>query len=438
MKLLFGLSFLITLLILYRPNVEIHRASSGAHRYSRLEVLTKGEYSSSNHSFSGHGDLESLLSQWQLALRKAQGYGSSEDGDSQKTHEHRKLRRARSTEVLREGLSRRARLYEKTRVFMDLGSKSNSEEVQGDSDSITFMLVTGERPSVCKSAEGAHVLLQSYKNKVEYCSLHGCKVWYMLESWEEGFYGVWARYPALLRLMRSLPSVEWFMWMDADAVFTDYNFSIPFHLYNAWNKNFIAHGFPHLLYGEEGNWFSLNAGIFLIRNCPWSYKFLEIWRELGKRERRQEAKRAFNEEIANRPRDLRADDQSALIYMLRQLRNATQDVVHMEAAYFLHGYYELMVDRYEEMMEKGRHLMRDDEQWPFTTHFCTRGRYRGESGEVMKRKGQSSVEPASKAAHGRHLRSPLSSQQPAVAAKQEGRLEFEEKELQRADCPSYT
>ncbi|KAI5067002.1 hypothetical protein GOP47_0017530 [Adiantum capillus-veneris] len=48
----------------------------------------------------------------------------------------------------------------------------------------------------------------------------------------------------------------------------------------------------------------------------------------------------------------------------------------------------------------------------------------GESGEVMKRKGRSSVELASKAAHGRHLRSP---QQPAIAAKQEGTSEFEEK-----------
>ncbi|MCO5595476.1 hypothetical protein L7F22_049519 [Adiantum nelumboides] len=367
MKLLLGLSFLITLVILYRPNIGIHRASSFTHRYSRLEELKQGN-SSSNNSL-GDGDLESLLSQWQLALKRAR-YDSLKDEDSQAKPAHKRRRRARSKEVLREGLLRRARLYDRTGVSTDLGSTSTFEKSRGAGANISFMLVTGERPSVCKSAEGARVLLQSYKNKVEYCSLHGCKVWYMLESWEEGYYGVWARYPALLRIMRSLPSVQWFMWMDADAVFTDFEFSIPFHLYNDWNKNFIAHGFPHLLYGEEGNWFSLNAGIFLIRNCQWSYKFLEVWRELGKRERRQEAKRAFNQEIANRPRDLRADDQSALIYMLRQLRNGTEEAVHVEAAYFLHGYYELMVDRYEEMVEKGRHRMRDDQQWPFTTHFC--------------------------------------------------------------------
>ena len=117
----------------------------------------------------------------------------------------------------------------------------------GHNAGLSFLLVTGERPSPCKSRNGAHSLLQSYKNKVDYCTLHGCKVWYMLETWEEGFKGVWARYPALLRLMQSLPSVPWFMWMDADAIFTDFNFTIPFKQYEEWNKNFIAHGFHHLV-----------------------------------------------------------------------------------------------------------------------------------------------------------------------------------------------
>ena len=115
---------------------------------------------------------------------------------------------------------------------------------------LSFLLVTGERASPCKSRSGAHSLLQSYKNKVDYCTLHGCKVWYMLETWEEGFTGVWARYPALLRLMQSLPSVRWFMWMDADAIFTDFNFTIPFKQYEEWNKNFIAHGFHHLVWSK--------------------------------------------------------------------------------------------------------------------------------------------------------------------------------------------
>jgi hypothetical protein len=69
----------------------------------------------------------------------------------------------------------------------------------------------------------------------------------MLETWEPGFGGVWARYPALLRLMQALPDVEWFMWMDADAIFTDFAFEIPFRQYDEWGKNFIAHGFHHLV-----------------------------------------------------------------------------------------------------------------------------------------------------------------------------------------------
>ncbi|KAH7284989.1 hypothetical protein KP509_33G005900 [Ceratopteris richardii] len=373
MRLLLALSLIVTVTILYRPHIRVHRPPNRRTSFD-------SEKRTQNNSAAG-GNLENLLPQWISLLKAAEKAGSTiQETEPSKTHSEtvpRRRRRwwARTREVLRQGLIRRVRALDKYSIRSLAGTAENSRvadegRFQGDGEKVRFLLVTGERPSVCKSAEGAHALLQSYKNKVEYCMLHGCKVWYMLESWEEGFYGVWARYPALLRLMRSMPSVEWFMWMDADAIFTDLSFSIPFHLYNSWNKHFIAHGFPHLLYGQEGNWFSLNAGIFLIRNCNWSYTFLEIWRELGKIERREEAKIAFNNEITNRPPDLRADDQSALIYMLRQLKNATHDFVHTEAAYFLHGYYKLMVHRYEEMIRRGRENMRDDDQWPFTTHFC--------------------------------------------------------------------
>jgi hypothetical protein len=124
---------------------------------------------------------------------------------------------------------------------------NNNNNHNHNHNNLSFFLVTGERPSPCQSGPGAHALLRSYKNKVDYCTLHGCKVWYMLETWEPGFGGVWARYPALLRLMQALPDVEWFMWMDADAIFTDFAFEIPFRQYDEWGKNFVAHGFHHLV-----------------------------------------------------------------------------------------------------------------------------------------------------------------------------------------------
>jgi xyloglucan 6-xylosyltransferase len=97
------------------------------------------------------------------------------------------------------------------------------------------------------------------------------------------------------------------------------------------------------VYGHKGNWFGLNAGVFLIRNCEWSHELLRVWRALGLPEMRADAQHAFNADIPNRPPQLRADDQSALIYVLRSARVETEPRVHLEAAYYLHGYWRYMV-----------------------------------------------------------------------------------------------
>ena len=114
---------------------------------------------------------------------------------------------------------------------------------QEQAQPLPFMIVTGERSSPCKTQLGANIMMKTYKNKVDYCNLHGCRVWYALEVWKRGFVGTWVRYPLLLRLMKGNPSVTWFMWMDSDAIFTDLNFSMPFDTYNGWNKNLVASGF---------------------------------------------------------------------------------------------------------------------------------------------------------------------------------------------------
>lgn len=108
---------------------------------------------------------------------------------------------------------------------------------------ISFMLVTAERPDGCKTMDGSHMLMKSYKNKVDYCSLHNCRVWYSLEVWDEGMPGTWARYKLIKTLMNTFPDVPWFMWMDGDAIFTDMGYAIPFADYDEWGKRIVFHGF---------------------------------------------------------------------------------------------------------------------------------------------------------------------------------------------------
>ncbi|KAJ7515087.1 hypothetical protein O6H91_23G070600 [Diphasiastrum complanatum] len=233
---------------------------------------------------------------------------------------------------------------------------------------VPFLLVTGERATPCKTQQGSHLMMKSYKNKVDYCNLHGCKVWYTLESWEQGMTGTWARYPILKRLMRTNPSIEWFMWMDSDAMFTDMAFSIPFDLYNEWNKNLIIPGYWEKVYADDGDWLSLNAGIFLLRNCEWSQNFLGKWADFGRPESSKEFTVKLNVEFKNRPKNWPADDQSALVYLLRQNRTEHEQKAFLEASYSLHGFWEYIVDSYESMLARGNSNGKD--KWPFITHFC--------------------------------------------------------------------
>ena len=44
------------------------------------------------------------------------------------------------------------------------------------------------------------------------------------------------------------------------------------------------------------------------------------------------------------------------------------DKVYLESAYYLHGYWGILVDRYEEMIEN-YHPGLGDHRWPLVTHF---------------------------------------------------------------------
>ncbi|XP_031485120.1 probable glycosyltransferase 3 [Nymphaea colorata] len=227
---------------------------------------------------------------------------------------------------------------------------------------IEFMLVTGERSVACGSSEGSYVMMMSYKNKIDYCNIHGCKVWYALEVWENGFTGTWARYPLLLKLMKANPKIQWFMWMDSDAIFTDLNFTIPIRTYEDWGKKMVVPGYWEKVYAENPDWISLNAGIFLMKNCEWSHKFLRSWMRYGDPSNLASSKMRLNS-FLTRPKYWDPDDQSALVYLLNLNKTDSQANVYLESGYDLHGYWKFIVDNYE-------NITNNDKSRPFVTHFC--------------------------------------------------------------------
>ncbi|ERN02260.1 hypothetical protein AMTRI_Chr02g265140 [Amborella trichopoda] len=226
-----------------------------------------------------------------------------------------------------------------------------------------FILVSGERSGPCETVNGSVVMAKSYKNKVDYCNWHGCTVWYTLEVWEEGYTGTWARYPLLLRLMKANPSVAWFMWMDSDAIFTDFSFEIPIHAYDSWGKKMVVPGFWDKVYRDDPDWVGLNAGVFLMKNCNWSHEFLKKWMKFGHPKNKASSKISINSMVKSRPQDWDPDDQSALVFLLNSNRTDSQANVFLEASYDLHGFWELVIDQLVEGKNGNRRP-------PFVTHFC--------------------------------------------------------------------
>ncbi|PWZ46090.1 putative glycosyltransferase 3 [Zea mays] len=182
------------------------------------------------------------------------------------------------------------------------------------------------------------------------------------------------RLPLVRRLMLAHPEVEWIWWVDSDAIFTDMAFELPLSRYDG--RNLVIHGYPDLLF-EKRSWISLNAGIFLLRNCQWSLDLLDAWVPMGPRgPSRVEAGKLLTASLTGRP-PFDADDQSALIHLLLVQKERWMDKVHVETEFYLHGFWTGLVDRYEQMMED-HHPGLGDDRWPFITHFVgckTCGRY---------------------------------------------------------------
>ncbi|XP_074328336.1 xyloglucan 6-xylosyltransferase 1-like [Apium graveolens] len=227
------------------------------------------------------------------------------------------------------------------------------------------LLVTGSAPKPCENPVGDHYLLKAIKNKIDYCRLHGIEVFYNMALLDAEMAGFWAKLPLIRKLLLSHPEVEFLWWMDSDAMFTDMAFEIPWKRYE--DRNLIMHGWNEMVYDEK-NWIGLNTGSFLLRNCQWSLDILDAWAPMGPKGKvRDEAGKVLTRELKDRP-VFEADDQSAMVYLLASEKEKWAEKVYLENHYYLHGYWGILVDRYEEMIEKHKPGY-GDHRWPLVTHF---------------------------------------------------------------------
>ncbi|XP_065000643.1 probable glycosyltransferase 7 [Musa acuminata AAA Group] len=211
------------------------------------------------------------------------------------------------------------------------------------------LMVTGSQPGPCRNPVGDHLLLRFFKNKVDYCRRHGMELFYNTALLHPAMNTFWAKLPMVRAAMLAHPEADWVWWVDSDAAFTDMDFELPLDRYR--DHNLVVHGWPRLVY-EARSWVSLNAGVFLIRNCQWSLDFMAVWAATGPMSPDydrwgQLQKAEFKDKLFNE-----SDDQSALVYLLLKHKDRWGDKIFLESDYYFEGYWVEIVGRLENMTAK--------------------------------------------------------------------------------------
>ncbi|CAL5369357.1 unnamed protein product [Camellia sinensis] len=105
---------------------------------------------------------------------------------------------------------------------------------------VRVVIVTGSRPPQCENPIRDHLLLRLFKNKVDYCRIHGHDIFYNNAFLHRKMQSVWAKLPPVRVAIVAHPEAEWIWWLDSDAVLTDMDFKLPFEKYR--DLNFIING----------------------------------------------------------------------------------------------------------------------------------------------------------------------------------------------------
>ncbi|KAA8531553.1 hypothetical protein F0562_006262 [Nyssa sinensis] len=212
-----------------------------------------------------------------------------------------------------------------------------------------ILVVTGSQPSPCKNPIGDHLLLRFFKNKVDYCRIHGYDIFYNNVLLQPKMFTYWAKIPVVRAAMVAHPEAEWIWWVDSDAAFTDMDFKLPLERYK--DHNFVVHGWAHLIY-EKKSWTGLNAGVFLIRNCQWSLDFMEVWASMGPQTPNYDK---WGETLRSTFKDKtfpESDDQTGLAYLILKGEEKWAAKIYLEGEYYFEGYWLEIIGTLDNITEK--------------------------------------------------------------------------------------
>ncbi|GER30989.1 galactosyl transferase GMA12/MNN10 family protein [Striga asiatica] len=219
-----------------------------------------------------------------------------------------------------------------------------------------IFMVTGSQPTPCRNPIGDYLLLKLFKNKVDYCRRHNIDIFYNNALLQPKMFSFWAKTPAVRAAMLAHPEAEWIWWVDSDAAFTDMDFVLPLHRYKS--HNLVIHGWPNMI--EKQSWTSINAGVFLIRNCQWAMDFMDVWAGMGPQSPDYDKwgktlSATFKDKIFPE-----SDDQSGLVYLILNEKEKWGNKIYVEGEYYFEGYWMEIVGTLENITEKYKGVEREE------------------------------------------------------------------------------
>lgn len=203
------------------------------------------------------------------------------------------------------------------------------------------LMLTGSQSSPCKSRIGDFFLLRLFRNKVDYCRIHGYDIFYNTAFLHPKMNSHWAKPPIIRAAMLAHPEAEWIWWVDIDAVITDVELKLPLDKYK--NHNLVADGWPDTIY-KKRSWYGLNSGVLLFRNCQWSMDFLDVWASMGPASPDYEKwGHIFQSTLTDRKNAI-STDQTAMVYMLLKQKDKWAGKVYLENEYCFQCYWAMAVN----------------------------------------------------------------------------------------------
>ena len=152
--------------------------------------------------------------------------------------------------------------------------------------------------------------------------------------------------PALLyKLLTSnlTDGVEWLLWIDSDAFFMDMDFALPLDEYDAAGFNLVLWGETRKVDVSAASggpdYFGINAGVLLLRNCDWTRAFLRAILDAGMDIAGSTALQgAALKGMCDRAYDCVVSDQSTIVYLLHTQPERWRAQTLLEKRFALNGY----------------------------------------------------------------------------------------------------